>query len=224
MKPSNTAHSQGHAEPQHHGSACGHYHPPHPPHPSYMYYPYGGYAYGPHPYPHPGAGYDSRGRCGGHGYPRRKKRRFFKFLLLLLLLWGTASLSFHYGGAIVRIAQLNSVVQEMQLSPVQEQRLKGVMWKAWEKNQTFRGSFQKMHTELFELMDKKKLTQQELDDFIKRSVGTFQSVLLSNSKYLLQARSVLTPQQRKILLVRLHQLKQKRRCRKALHRHPAAVH
>lgn len=184
--------------------------------------------YGPPPQP-PAQGYGGGGHggcthrgghhgggCGSRGF-RRRRFRLFKALIVLAVLWFTATMSYRHGGKIVGFLHMARTAKEMGVTHHQRAQLKGIMWETLEKNRKYRAQMRKMRGEFVVLMDKKTLTKQELDDFIKRSVGKLQEMLLANTPNLLKARAVLTPAQRKIFLVRMQQF-QRRRARWSRHR------
>lgn len=141
---------------------------------------------------------------------RRRGRRFFKFLALVGLLWVTASVSYNHGHKIVGYFKLKKLTREMDLTWQQQDRLMDTFFEAFQKTHAQRKEVRKIKQAFYRLMDKDGLTQKELNTFISSSMTKLQTMALAHSGSLLKARNVLTPYQRKVFLVRLQQMDQKR--------------
>lgn len=148
--------------------------------------------------------------CAPKQRRRRRKRKILKFFLFVGLLWATAIISHRHGGKIVNFMKLKKISKEMSLSWQQKDQLMDVFFAARQKSFAQRKELKKIKNAFYKLMDKERLTQKELNEFIKKSMATFEVMALEQSKNLLKARSVLSPYQRKLLVVRLQQMERKR--------------
>lgn len=195
------------------------YNAPPPPYGAYPPPPYGGYQ----PPQDPAAYYQQFKRnkgCGGRdcsffSYRRRRRRkRFLFFIGAIALIWATAAFTYRHGHKLVHFMQFRKLVKEMQISHTQRRELASIAFSAMEKNRGQRKVFRKMRYEFFKLMGKENLTQPELDAFLKKHTTQIQQLILSNSPFLLKARAVLSPHQRRILLVRVKQMQERRQRRR----------
>lgn len=166
---------------------------------------------------HKGCGH-SKGGCG----KRRGRFRFLKFLLFLAIIWGTAVISFKHGHKIVHFIQMKRIAKEMDLTHSQKRKLVGLMWGTIDKNEANRKKVRQMRRDFLQLMEKKDLTQKELDEFIKKSMAEIQSIVLANTNTIMKARAVLSPEQRSILIHRVKQLRRRGHWRR--HRHHRRHH
>ncbi|HAA55378.1 MAG TPA: hypothetical protein DCE42_11515 [Myxococcales bacterium] len=159
--------------------------------------------------------------CGGHKKRRCRSRKFFFFLGLIAVIWATASVTFHHGHKIVGFIKMRKLAKEMQVTPMQRDKLISIGFKAYHNNIKHRKEFKEMRREFFHLLSKEQLTQKEVDAFVTKHIAKIQKVLLSNTPLLLEARAVLTPEQRRILAFRIQQMQRhKRRWRRHWHPHP----
>lgn len=149
---------------------------------------------------------------------RRRGRRFFKFLGLIGLLWITASVSYNHGHKVVGYFKLKKLSREMDLSWQQRDRLMDTFFDAFQKTHAQRKEVRKIKQAFYKLIDKDGLTQKELNTFIKSSMKKLETMALAHTGSLLKARNVLSPYQRKVLLVRLQQMDNKRNRRSRRYR------
>lgn len=141
---------------------------------------------------------------------RRRGRRLFKFLAFLGILWVTATLSYRHGHKVVGFFQMKKLAREMDLTWYQKERLMDVFFDAQQKSFAQRAELHQIKREMYNLLDKENLTQQELNSFIHVSLGKVEKMLQAHTANLLKARNTLSPYQRKVLVVRLQQMEKKR--------------
>jgi len=163
--------------------------------------------------------------CSKRARKRRKRRKVFRFLAFAALLWGTAVVSHRYGDAIVHMVKFQKVSKEMQVTYRQKDALTSIFFDAYRGSTKERVELRKMRRNFYQLMDKQDLTKQELDAFLKKNLARIQEMVLAKTPLLMQARNVLTPEQRKILIVRIQQMhRDKRRWRRWRRWHGEARH
>ncbi len=144
--------------------------------------------------------------CAYRQRRRRSKRKFLKFFLFVGLLWATATISYRHGGKIVGFIKMKKISKEMSLTWQQKDRLMDTFFAVRQKAFSQRKELKRLKQGFYKLMDKENLTQKELNTFIKQSMATIEKMALEHSASLLKARSILSPYQRKLLIVRLQQM------------------
>lgn len=141
---------------------------------------------------------------------RGRRRRFFRFFGFIALLWITASVSYNHGHKIVGFVKMSKLSKEMGLTWQQKDQLQDTFFDAFQKTYAQRKEARKIKRDLYRLIDKEGLTQKELNTFISQSMKKLEKMALEHSASLLKARNVLTPYQRKVLIVRLQQMERKK--------------